>query len=427
MEFSKRNKRILAQACLANGLSVPPATSAQDMHKMLTGIRVKKSKPEPAVKNTPTTPLVYAEMVEAERQKILTAFGGSSESEKQFIEEELDRRWKKASGSIRIPNDLYLAKIDVDDDIMRQVTSEGWQCIIVDKNGSWYRKTQKTEPTQPPDTNMEEIYDEAVRVGSMPDAETATSAPVSNQGEATHDTELVVPEAFAEIIKSCRQRLMSWLAVNNVPQAVARMSLPSSIYDDLPISFPDTPSSSASSSDDISRKMIARLAGQIFPDTLTPETLGVLNKEEKIIAQNRTLWSDEETKDFSPHKEFTDGSGIILGMQRIVNGHKEIVAFRQIVRDGVPCKGMELKWVPETPEVLDEVEQLKQSWNDDAESSAEEEKEKEEAKDDTANKIEKPIAVSDAPENHRDVLEHASDAVTPPVETAIFKLIADPA
>eukprot|EP00966_Prymnesium_polylepis_P135526 3132821-Prymnesium_polylepis.1 len=187
------------------------------MHKMLAGIRVKKSKPEPAVKNTPTTPLVYAEMVEAERQKILIAFGGSSESEKQFIEEELDRRWKKASGSIRIPNDMYLAKSDVDDDIMRQVTSEGWQCITVDKNGSWYRKTDKTEPTQPPDSNMEEIYDEAVSIGSMPDAETATSAP----GEATHDTELVVPEAFAEIIKSCRQRLMSWLAVNNVPQSVA--------------------------------------------------------------------------------------------------------------------------------------------------------------------------------------------------------------
>eukprot|EP00966_Prymnesium_polylepis_P047028 1089440-Prymnesium_polylepis.1 len=114
--------------------------------------------------------------------------------------------------------------------------------------------------------------------------------------------------------------------------------------------------------------MIARLAGQIFPDTLTPETVGVLNKEEKIIAQNRTLWSHEETKDFSPHEEFTCGSGIILGM------------------DDKP---------------------------DDKPAA-------EEAKDDTANEIEKLIAVSNAD-------THASDAVTRPVETAIFQLIADTA
>tara|TARA_B100001063_G_scaffold240568_1_gene265768 strand:+ start:71 stop:2353 length:2283 start_codon:yes stop_codon:yes gene_type:complete len=71
-------------------------------------------------------------------------------------------------------------------------------------------------------------------------------------------------------------------------------------------------------------------------------------------------------------EEATTGDAkLSLGKQRVVDGRDEIVAWREVVHKGEECKGMELRWVTETPAVFDEVQKLKRAWEDDTEDEDE--------------------------------------------------------
>ena len=277
------NKRLLQEACRANGIAYAAGASPTDLMQRLMHLQPpKKRKTAPSssqpVKSTDV--LSQDVFVASETARLADVF-----SDKEQLAEEVNSRWSEIRKAKLLDGDFFLAK-DVDKDIIEQMKGEGWMAVLCESDGIHYRKNKETAislRSQQDEEYAAALATDAKKESDMSDAskpkvlmDAPTDAPSTDASSSDSQKTL---DAYA-IQTMCRHRITEWILANGQLRA----------QHDLLGVHPD--SALAKTSATRPRLLASKIAYSILPPDMELKSSLTLSERQK--ARPGEQWSDEE-------------------------------------------------------------------------------------------------------------------------------------
>lgn len=293
-----RNKRLLANACRANGIAFDDSTSSASLQRrLMCGQAPKKPKLEVNRVAAPDkhAVLVQQTFVRDEAIRIAAAVGGMTSVNSAAIAAESEKRWIAYKNKELTGSEFFIGKDDSNPDVISQLMTENWKLVLEDSLGKYYRKDE-TKAKDSDTGALLEAQDAAYAIAQVEDfkkeeeaaAAAVTSTVTANASTTTDDSGETAPCNLAEQNEIARRRLTEWMIANGKAEGLC-LIMGIDPRTDMGTAMTSRP-----------RIIASKLAYAVFPPD--NDLKGSLTIDEKNKARNIfDTWDPSEIAMYSKH------------------------------------------------------------------------------------------------------------------------------